>query len=535
MPFFLISSPSSGNATQLQGRAVSATAPATGSILTWNGGSWLPGTGQTGATGPAGPDGAKFWSGTTGPLSGFGNSGDFFLDTNAGRLYGPKDSGVWGAGVLLTAGQQGATGPTGAAGSNGSNGATGATGATGVSGVTGPSGARGATILAGSGAPLNAYGLDGDWYIDTLGADFYGPKAGGAWGNATIDLLAITGPTGATPTTIAAGNVTGLATIATSGSASDLTTGTIATARLGSGTASSSTFLRGDQTFAAPPVTSVDGATGAVTVTKVEIYEFTRSTKPAAASGSGGSYTFSLPAGAKAVEFLAIGGGGGGGSGRRGAAGSARFGGGGGGGGNATLALVNASNITTAMTIVVGAGGAGGASVTSDDTNGNNGTTGGSSSVAYNSQTSVSASPGSGASGGTAAAGTSGGSSSNGADTWRNTAGTGSSSVSATAGSAFVSPGYAASGGAAGGGISTGNTAYNGGTQFLGSSQQSITGIVLTNQTGGNASTTAAGGNGPSGPNYGYGGNGGGASTNGFNSGAGGNGGEGFVRITVWF
>lgn len=197
MPFFLISSPSSGNATQLQGRAVSATAPATGSMLTWNGGSWLPGTGQTGATGPVGQDGAKFWSGTTGPLSGFGKSGDFFLDTNAGRLYGPKDSGVWGAGVLLTAGQQGATGPTGAAGSNGSNGATGATGATGVSGVTGPSGARGATILAGSGAPLNAYGLDGDWYIDTLGADFYGPKAGGAWGAATIDLLAITGPTGA--------------------------------------------------------------------------------------------------------------------------------------------------------------------------------------------------------------------------------------------------------------------------------------------------------------------------------------------------
>ena len=200
MPFFLISSPSSGNATQLQGRAVSATAPATGSLLTWDGTSWLPGTGQTGATGPRGLDGAKFWSGTTGPLSGFGNSGDFFLDTNAGRLYGPKDSGVWGGGVLLTAGQQGATGATGAAGSNGSNGSTGATGSTGVTGSTGPSGARGATLLAGSGAPLNAYGLDGDWYIDTLGADFYGPKAGGSWGAATIDLLAITGPTGAAST-----------------------------------------------------------------------------------------------------------------------------------------------------------------------------------------------------------------------------------------------------------------------------------------------------------------------------------------------
>lgn len=47
--------------------------------------------------------------------------------------------------------------------------------------------------------------------------------------------------------------------------ASAITTGTIATARLGTGTANSTTYLAGDQTYKAA-VTSVNGQTGAVTV-----------------------------------------------------------------------------------------------------------------------------------------------------------------------------------------------------------------------------------------------------------------------------
>jgi hypothetical protein len=47
--------------------------------------------------------------------------------------------------------------------------------------------------------------------------------------------------------------------------ASLITSGTVATARLGTGTANSSTYLAGDQTYKAA-VTSVNGATGAVTV-----------------------------------------------------------------------------------------------------------------------------------------------------------------------------------------------------------------------------------------------------------------------------
>ena len=70
---------------------------------------------------------------------------------------------------------------------------------------------------------------------------------------------------GASLTNLPAANITGtLPAISganlTNLDASDLASGTVPTARLGSGTASSSTFLRGDSTFAT--VTSVGGATG---------------------------------------------------------------------------------------------------------------------------------------------------------------------------------------------------------------------------------------------------------------------------------
>ena len=310
--------------------------------------------------------------------------------------------------------------------------------------------------------------------------------------------------------------------------ASDIVSGTIATARLGSGTPSSANYLRGDGAWNAPTASDVGAAASCA------VYTFTPTSKPASATGSNGNYSWSLPTGAKMFELLMIGAGAGGGSGRRGAAGTARYGGGGGGAGNATVALVDAAGVSGSLSILAPAGGAGGAAVTTDDTNGNAGSYPGSSAqVTFNSVTFY-ASSGNAGGGGTTTSGSAGTGSSIGADTFRSLNGA-SSSVSGTAGTTYPPAGLCGTCGAAGGGISSGNSAFSGGTMNLQTAQYLITKTSVSNLTAGSASTTAVAGSGPNAPDYGHGGCGGGASANGFNSGAGGNGGGGYVRITVWF
>ena len=196
MPYFSIQSPTSGNATQLQGRAMSATGPTGGQVLTWDGSAWAPLAGTTGPTGAAGVDGRMIYSGTTGPFSGLGRSGDYFIDYTAGVLYGPKANNAWGSGLQLQTGQQGPTGAVGAAGPTGpANGPTGATGATGAaSAIAGPTGATGPTGVGATG-PTGVQGPTGVSNLSLAAAAAAAPvqTVAGRTGNVVINASDVVG------------------------------------------------------------------------------------------------------------------------------------------------------------------------------------------------------------------------------------------------------------------------------------------------------------------------------------------------------
>jgi hypothetical protein len=89
--------------------------------------------GSTGAQGPVGPagnnglDGKTVLNGNTNPSASIGTNGDFYINTTANSLFGPKTNDIWGNGVSLVGSQgiQGATGLQGTAGTNGTNGSNG--------------------------------------------------------------------------------------------------------------------------------------------------------------------------------------------------------------------------------------------------------------------------------------------------------------------------------------------------------------------------------------------------------------------------
>lgn len=121
--------------------------------------------GAQGAQGPAGPpgaDGTVIYSGNSVPDPVLGKAGDFYFDKTNILMYGPKTlTGGWGTGVSLK-------------------------GTDGTNGTNGTNGTDGKTILNGQGVPSPALGNVGDFYINTLTYDIYGPKTlTGGWGNAT--------------------------------------------------------------------------------------------------------------------------------------------------------------------------------------------------------------------------------------------------------------------------------------------------------------------------------------------------------------
>ncbi len=107
--------------------------------------------------GVVGPRGASLIGFPRPPLVTDGNDGDYFIDLTASdvRLYGPKTSGIWPSSYLSLVGPQGSPGPQ---------------------------------ILSGPGAPTQAIGTSGDYYLDTAASIFYGPKTTGQWPTPGISL-----------------------------------------------------------------------------------------------------------------------------------------------------------------------------------------------------------------------------------------------------------------------------------------------------------------------------------------------------------
>ena len=264
-----------------------------------------------------------------------------------------------------------------------------------------------------------------------------------------------------------------------------------------------------------------------------------------------GTFTWTKPAGAKAVHVALLSGGGGGGSGRKTASGAGGAGGGGGMGGGYSERILQAGICGSTETVTVGAGGTGGAAITANGTNGASGFPGGNSLFG----TLVAAYGGNAGAGGT---NTSGGGGAGGNALRAMFPGSSGGAGALTAGASGSTTGNSASGGGGGGGIATTPAAANGGaggtTGYFLAGGQAVLGIapggnggtninVAANQAaggggggGGASSITGNAGNGGAGGLYGGGGGGGGGALNDVgNSGAGAAGHSGIVVVTTYF
>ncbi|WP_020402148.1 hypothetical protein [Gracilimonas tropica] len=112
--------------------------------------------GEVGPVGPAGEDGSVMYAGPGAPTADIGKEGDYYLNTNTGEYYGPKDEDGWGNPIIVLMGEDGSDGEDGKDGSQ---------------------------IHSGTGAPDSSLGIVGDFYIDLTNQNLYGPKTDNGWGN----------------------------------------------------------------------------------------------------------------------------------------------------------------------------------------------------------------------------------------------------------------------------------------------------------------------------------------------------------------
>lgn len=75
----------------------------------------------------------------------------------------------------------------------GPQGPPGEPGIAGLQGQIGPAGADGSIMYAGHGDPDENLGETGDWYLDLITGNLFGPKTPEGWGNSAINLI---GPPG---------------------------------------------------------------------------------------------------------------------------------------------------------------------------------------------------------------------------------------------------------------------------------------------------------------------------------------------------
>lgn len=116
-----------------------------------------------------GQDGKTLRSGAGVPSNSFGNDGDFYIDTTAHTLYGPKTAGSWGSPVSLV-GPQGATGATGATGAQGPQGNAGTNGTNGADAV-GIKYNYDTTITSVSTIASGKFAFQGDWSTFPIGGN----------------------------------------------------------------------------------------------------------------------------------------------------------------------------------------------------------------------------------------------------------------------------------------------------------------------------------------------------------------------------